>query len=116
MLIKINKKEFEINTKLGTTFIIEERFKKPYLRVLSEIQNLTAKEQIEMLACGIVNKDEKNEFKEAIKELGIGELTEKLEEFIDELQYPGLTESEKEEKKLQKIAKQKHMKEIGLIN
>ena len=115
MFIKLNEKEFEINTKLGTTFTIEERFKKPYLRVLSEIQNLTAKEQIELLNCGI-NKEEKNEFKEALKDVGIGYLTEILEEFIEELQYPGLTEKEREEKKLEKVAKQKHMKEIGLIN
>lgn len=115
MFITINEKDFELNTKLGTTFRIEERFKKPYLRVLSEIENLTSKEQINLILCGL-NKDEENEFKNAINEEGLGKLSEILEDFIDGLQYPGLTKEEIEEKKLEKVKKQKHMKEIGLIN
>ena len=115
MFIKINEEEFEIDTKLGTTFKIEEKFKKPYLKVLADIENLNAKEQINMLSCGL-NKDDEVRFKSALNEEGLGKLSELLEEFIDALQYPGLTTEEIEEKKLQKIAKQKHMKEIGLIN
>lgn len=115
MFIKINEEEFEIDTKLGTTFKIEEKFKKPYLKVLADIENLNAKEQINMLSCGL-NKDDEVRFKNALNEEGLGKLSELLEEFIDALQYPGLTTEEIEEKKLQKIAKQKHMKEIGLIN
>ena len=115
MLVTINEKEFELNTKLGTTFRIEEQFKKPYLKVLSEIENLTAKDQIKLILCGL-NKDEENEFKNAINECGLGVLSEVLEEFIDGLQYPGLSKEEIEEKKLEKVNKQKHLKEIGLIN
>lgn len=116
MIIKINEKEFEINTKLATTFVIEEKFKKPYLSVLGNINNLTAKDQVEIIACGITDKDERNEFKEAIKETGIGFLSEKLEEYIDELQYPGLSPEEIEEKKLKKVEQQKYMKKIGLMS
>lgn len=115
MFVKIKEEEFEFNTKLGTTFKIEERFKKPYLRVLSGIENMTATEQIKMLSCGL-NKDDVERFKNAISNEGLGELSNILEIFIDELQYPGLSEEEREQKKLQKIAKQNHMKEIGLMN
>ena len=115
MFIKINEEEFEINTKLGTTFKIEEKFKKPYLKVLSDIENLNAKEQISMLSCGL-SKDDESRFKNAINEEGLGRLSEILEEFIDALQYPGLSAEEIEEKKLAKLEKQKHYKEIGLIN
>lgn len=115
MFITINEEEFNLNTKLGTTFKIEERFKKPYLKVLSGIDNLSAKEQISLIECGIDKEDEKR-FKAAINETGLGVLSEILEEFIDGLQYPGLNKEEIEEKKLEKVAKQKHMREIGLIN
>lgn len=115
MIININDKEFEINTKLGTTFKIEERFKKPYLKILSDIENLTAKEQLGLITCGL-NKDDEVEFKNCINEFGLGKLSEILEEFVDALQYPGLNSEEIEQKKLEKINKQKRMREIGLIN
>lgn len=115
MFVKINEEEFELNTKLGTTFKIEEKFKKPYLKVLSEMENLTAKEQINLLICGLSGQDEISRFKKAVEECGLGELSEILEEYIDSLQYPGLTAEEIEEKKLAKLEKQKHYKEIGLI-
>lgn len=115
MFIKIKEKEFELNTKLGTTFKIEEKFKKPYVKMLQNIDNMTAKEQIEMLCCGI-SKDEEKDFKNAIYENGFGDLTDILEDFVESLQYPGLTKEEIEEKKLAKLAKQNHYKEIGLIN
>ena len=116
MFIKINGEEFEINTKLGTTFKIEKKFKKPYLRVLGSIDMMTAEEQVEMLTCGIADEISVKRFKEVINEIGLGELSEYLEEFIDALQYPGLTEKEIEEKKLEKIKKQKKMKDLGLLN
>lgn len=116
MLITINNEEFDINTKLGATFKIEERFKKPYLKVLLGADDLKAKEQIDMIACGLSSQDEVVRFKKAAEEIGLGELSEILEEFIDALQYPGLTSEAIEQKKLEKIAKQKHMKEIGLIS
>lgn len=116
MFIKINGEEFEINTKLGTTFKIEKKFKKPYLRVLSSIDLMTAEEQVEMLACGIAEEVNVKKFKEVVDEIGLGELSEYLEEFIDGLQYPGLSEKEIEEKKLKKMEKQKKMKDLGLLN
>lgn len=115
MLITVNNEEFDLNTKLGATFKIEEKFKKPYLSIIGNIDNLSAKEQINLVACGL-NKEDENRFKEAISESGIGGLMDVLEQFIDGLQYPGLTSEEIEQKKLEKIAKQKHLKEIGLMN
>lgn len=115
MIIEINNEEFELNTKLGTTFRIEERFKRPYLNILSNIDILNAKDQLNLILCGLKKEDE-TRFKEAINECGLGKLSEILEEFIDGLQYPGLSKEEIEEKKLEKMKKQKHLKEIGLIN
>ena len=114
MLITVNNEEFDLNTKLGATFKIEEKFKKPYLRVLGNIEELSAKEQINLIACG-VSKEDESRFKEAVSEVGIGDLTEILEMFIDGLQYPGLTSEEIEEKKLKQLEKQKRLKEIGLV-
>ncbi len=116
MIIKINEEEFEINTKLGTTFKIEEKFKKPYVKVLNSIGEMRSKDQIDMLLCGISAKEDKDRFTKAIEENGLGDLSDILEDFIDGLQYPGLNKEEIEEKKLEKIKKQKHMKEIGLID
>lgn len=116
MLIKVNDKEFDLNTKLGTTFKIEERFKKPYLRVITSIDEMKAKDQLDLLACGLSNQDDIKELKEAFYEEGVGQIMEVLEQFIDGLQYPGLTEEEITEKKLAKVAKQKKMKALGLID
>lgn len=122
MNIKVNEEEFELSTKLLTTKRIEWKFKKPYLRILENIQDMKAEEQVDLMACGVPykdgkeDKDEEKRFKSAMDEVGIGDLSDYLEKFIDALQYPGLSEEEIEEKKLEKIKKQKHMKEIGLIN
>lgn len=116
MNININNREFELSTKLGTTFKIQKAFKKPYLKVLTNVEDMMAEEQIKMLACGLQAQEEVNDFTKAFEEVGIGELSDYLEEFIDELQYPGLSDEQKEEKKLKKLAKQNHMREIGLIN
>lgn len=116
MFIKINDEEFEISTKLGTTFKIEKRFKKPYLRVLAGMEDMTANEQIDMLVCGIKEEETIKKFKESVEEVGIGDLSEYLEEFVNGLQYPGLTEEEIFEKKLEKKKKQQKMKEAGLLD
>lgn len=116
MKVTINNNEYELSTKLGTTLKIETTFKRPYLKVIQDIENFTTEEQIKMMACGLIDKEENKQFKEDIFEEGIDMLTTCLEEFIDGLQFPGKTAEEIEEKKLMKIAKQKHLKEIGLIN
>lgn len=116
MLVKINEEEFDLDTRLGTTFRIEEKFKKSYVKVLSDIGDYTAREQINILACGIKEQEEINRFKNAVEEIGLGELAEYLEKFVDGLQYPGLTEEEIERKKLEKMEKQKKYKKIGLID
>lgn len=115
MFIKINDEEFELSTKLGTTFKIEKRFKKPYLRVLSGVEDMTASEQVDMLVCGIKEEDKVKKFKECMEEVGLGQLSEFLEEFIDGLQYPGLTSEEIQEKKLKNLQKQQKMKELGFL-
>ena len=85
------------------------------IKCLENVGNMSAKEQITMLCCGL-EKDEEPKFKNAVYEEGLGKLSDILEDFIDGLQYPGLTKEEIEEKKLEKVKKQKHLKEIGLIN
>lgn len=115
MIINVNNEEFDLNTKLGTTFKIEERFKKPYLNVITNIDNMKSKDQIDLLACGLEQDDTKR-LKEAFNNEGVGKLMEVMEQFIDGLQYPGLTEEEINEKKLAQIEKQKKMKALGLID
>ena len=122
MNINVNGEDFELSTKLLTTKRIEWKFKKPYLRILENIQDMESEDQVNLMACGIAyvdgkeDKEEIKRFKEAMDEIGIGDLSDYLEKFIDGLQYPGLSEEEIEQKKLEKVNKQKHMKEIGLIN
>lgn len=116
MIININNENYELSTKLGTTFKIQKAFKKPYLKVLTNIEDMMAEEQIKMLSCGLNTQEEVSDFTKACEDIGIGELSDYLEQFIDELQYPGLSEEEREQKKLKKLEKQKHMREIGLIN
>ncbi len=116
MIIEVNEKEYELNTKLGTCLEIQKAFKRPYLKVIENIMELNLEEQIKFIACGLTYRESKTEFKEDILECGIDTLVEIIEQYIDALQYPGLTEEEIETKKLAKAAKMKHLKEIGLMN
>lgn len=116
MNIKVNENEYELNTKLGTCIEIQKAFKKPYLKVIENVMELNLEDQIKFIACGLTYKESKDEFKEDILECGIDTLVEIIEQYVDALQYPGLTEEEIETKKLARAAKAKHLKEIGLMN
>ncbi len=116
MLIKINEEEFDFNTKLGAAFKIEERFKKPYIKAITGVEEMRLKEQIDLLSCGLETQEDIKRLKEVLENDGFGNLMDVLEQFIDGLQYPGLTEDEIVEKKLEKVKRQKKLKALGLID
>ena len=107
MFIKLDK-EYEIKCTLGTIKEIESRFNKPFLTLISGLDKLTTAEQIKLLYVGArrANPDmNEDEFIAACDDnLGLGSLTDYLEEYIIQLQYPGLTREEVQQKIEKKLA------------
>lgn len=120
MKINYKNEELECVTTLRVAMEIQKEFKKPYMVVLKNIENLDLEEQIKILYLSVksANNDIKFEdFKSYIlDEVGLDQLAEYIDEFINGLQYPGLSEDEIEKKLIAKMKKQKKMKEIGLID
>lgn len=118
MFIKINEENIECATTLRVAMNIQRKFKKPYMKVLQDVENLGIEEQISILFCGIelVNQNMKEtEFRDYILDnVGLDELSELIEEFINGIQYPGLTEEEIEKKLAKKMEKYNKMKSYGL--
>ena len=107
MKIKLDK-EYEVKCTLGTIKEIENLFNKPFFAIASALDKLTTTEQLKLLFMGVKRADStvrEDDFMTACDDyLGIGDLTDCLEEFILQLQYPGSTKEEIEkkiEKKLQ---------------
>lgn len=105
-------KDYEVRCTLGTIKEIESTFKKPFMVLISEMNKLTTTEQIKLLYAGVKRGDKTVSESEFIGQcedcLGLGELTDYLEQFVYELQYPGLTREEAQqrmEKKLKEAEK-----------
>lgn len=112
MYIKLDK-EREVKCTLGTIRDIEKKFNKGFYEILRGLDKMTVTDQIKLLHVGAVKADrDLNEeaFAELCDEyLGMGELQETLENFLYQLQYPGLSNAEIQDriqKKLQ-IAKER---------
>lgn len=121
MYIKYKNEDIECVTTLRTAMNIQKKFRKPYMQVLANIDTLDLEEQIKIIHCGIELGNNKElcfeDFKEYIlDELGLEDLENYLETFINGLQYPGLSEEEIEKKLIEKIEKQKKLRELGLNN
>lgn len=121
MYIKYKDEEIECITTLRVAMNIQKKFRKPYMSILKDIEELDLEEQIKILYCGIELGNNKEISFEELKnyildEVGLEELGETIESFITGLQYPGLSEEEIEKKLIAKAEKQKKMREIGLIN
>lgn len=121
MYIKYNNEEIECVTTLRVAMNIQKKFRKPYLQVLSNIEELDLEEQIKILFCGIeLGKDNNIIFEDfknyVLDNIGLEQLENYLESFINSIQYPGLSEEEIEKKLIEKIEKQKKLREIGLNN
>lgn len=108
MIIKLDR-EYEVKCTLGTIRDIEAVFKRSFADIVSGIGKLTAGEQVKMLFIGAKKADpdltEKDFTDKCDETLGLGDLTDYLEQFILQLQYPGKTEKEireQIEKKLQR--------------
>lgn len=97
MFIKLDR-EYELKCTLGTIKEIEARFNKPFFTLLGGIDKMTTTEQIRLLYIGAHRADsslEESAFIAACDDcLGLGELTEYLEQFVLALQYPTLTREE----------------------
>lgn len=110
MIIKIYR-EYEIKCTLGTIKDIENKFSKPFYTIIGGLDKMTTTEQIKLLYSGAKRADSsivENDFVIACEEnLGLGDLAENIEQFVLQLQYPGLSQEEvqqKIEKKLQAAA------------
>lgn len=120
--MKINYKDEELEciTTLRVAMNIQKEFKKPYMAVLKNLEDLDLEEQIKILYIGIKLTNNELKFEDfknyILDEVGLEQLGTYLEEFVNGLQYPGLTEEEIEKKLMTKAEKQKKMKEIGLID
>lgn len=106
MYIKLDR-EYEIKCTLGTIKDIESKFGKPFFTLISAFDKLTTTEQIQMLYVGARRADpslSEKEFVSACEDnLGLGMLSDYLEEFIMQLQYPGLTHEEVQQKLEKKL-------------
>lgn len=120
MKINYKNEELECVTTLRVAMNIQKEFKKPYMVVLKNIENLDLEEQIKILYLGLKLANNELKFEDfknyILDEVGLEQLGEYLEEFVNGLQYPGLSEDEIEKKLIAKMEKQKKMKEIGLID
>lgn len=107
MTIKLDR-DYEIKCTLGTIKDIESRFNKPFYTLISGLDKLTTTEQIKLLYVGVKRADPsvtESEFVTACEDnMGLGELTDSLEQFVLQLQYPGLSGEEAVQKIEKKLA------------
>ncbi len=120
MYIKYREEEIECVTTLRTAMNIQKKFRKPYMQILKQIEDLDLEEQLKILYAGIeLGKNSDIKFEELkeyfLDNVGLEALGEYIEEFVNGLQYPGLSEEEIEKKLIAKAEKQDKMKELGLI-
>lgn len=107
MIVKAGM-DYDVKCTLGTIKDIESKFNKSFYTLLSDVNKMTTTEQIKFLYVGVKRANSKIEEKEFIADcednLGLGNLSEYIEQYILELQYPGMAKDEiqkKLEKKLQ---------------
>lgn len=106
MYIKLDK-DREVKCTLGTIRDIEKKFNKGFYEILRGLDKMTVTEQIRLLYVGVGKADpnlSEESFAEICDEyLGMGELQESLENFLYQLQYPGLSNAEIQEKIQKKL-------------
>ena len=108
MYIKLDK-DYEVKATLGTIRDIERAFGKPFFELINDIGKMKTEEQIKLLYVGVrkahPDMTEENFIALCEDNIGIGDLMEYLEKYFYSLQYPGLSETEVQErieKKLQR--------------
>ena len=114
MYIKLDR-EYEIKCTLGTIKDIESRFGKPFFTLISALDKMTTTEQIQLLYIGARRADptisEKDFIAACEDNLGLGELTDYLEQFVYQLQYPGLSKEEVQQRIEKKLRDNRAMRE-----
>ena len=113
MFIKLDK-EYEVKCTLGVIRDIEKGFNKAFYTLMGEIGKLTTSEQMKFLFYGFrkINPEISEQQFYALCEdnLGLGQLTDYLETYLYQLQYPGMSKEEIDQimqKKLQAAGKTK---------
>lgn len=118
MIIKAGK-EYEVKCTLGTIKDIESRFNKPFYTLLSDVNKMTTTEQVRFLYVGVKRADPQVEEKEFAADcednLGLGMLSEYIEQYILELQYPGMSKEEIQKKLEKKLQQAEAMKAFAGI-
>lgn len=107
-------RDYEIKCTLGTIKDIETRFNKPFFTLVSGLDKLTSGEHIKLLYLGAKRADpnlSETAFTAACEDkLGLGELTDYLEQFVFQLQYPGLSGEEIQERLQKKLLRAESIK------
>lgn len=108
MYIKLDR-DYELKCTLGTIRDIESKFGKPFFTLMGDLGQMTTTEQLKLLYVGAKKADPaltEADFITACEDnLGLGELADYLEQYVYELEYPGLTKEEVQdriEKKLRR--------------
>ena len=116
MIIKLDR-DYEVKCTLGTIKEIEDRFGKPFLTIVAGLDKLTTSEQIRLLYIGVHRADpglEESAFISACDDnLGLGTLTDYIEEYIMQLQYPGFTKEEVQQKIEKKLENSRRLQAVS---
>lgn len=113
MIMKLDK-DYDVRCNLGTIRDIESIFGKPFFTLASQLDKLTTLEQIKLLYTGVKRADStirEEEFVDACENnMGIGDLSEYIEQFLLQLQYPGLSKEEVQQKIEKKLRQAESLK------
>jgi len=116
MHIKLDK-DYEVKTTLGTICDIEKTFGKGFFELAGEIGKMTTDQQIKLLYVG-VRKAQPEIAEETFNtlcenHLGLGDMTDYLEQFILQLQYPGFSREEIQKKIEMKMKQAERLKGLN---
>lgn len=115
MILKLGERELQINTTLGVCYKIEKAFdRKKYMQVFQEVKDMGIEDQLKLLHCGVKESEgvSFSDFKDLVsgdENFGLNDLFENIMRFVNQLQYPGLSEDEIEKKQQEKAQRAKEM-------
>lgn len=105
----IGERQFVLSEKILTAKNIQKCFAKPFLKVVKSIGDMDIDQHIAFLACGLKDGSSE-EFKQVMLEnAGLSEIVEAVTELTLAIQYPGLSEEEREKKLMAQQEKAKRM-------
>lgn len=111
-------REYEVKCTLGTIKDIENSFSKSFYEILADVNKLKLEEQIKLIYVGVKRANPDLLYKDFEMKLednmGLSELTEFLEKYLLQLQYPGKTDEEIRQTIEKKLQKAKALKNLTL--